>query len=373
MGLFFSKKRTDGKEVTGGDPMNYIMPYVLRSRIEAQVFTSYPIKLDAINEFIKQNRRKGVRVTFFNILVAALLKTIVERPRLNRFVAGRRIYEHNNFEVLYVVKEALTEAGNESVACVKFDPDDTIYDVARKMSEQTGKIKSGVLKEDDAAIRLLLRAPRWLIRSIFAIYRWMDFYGIVPRAALEAFPFYSSVFVSHLGTIGGNSAFHHLYEMGTTSIFITIGRSSERPQRADDGSIEWSKEIDLAFNVDERICDGYYLVKSLRLFERYMNDPWLLEIPGININVRMSKELQEFRQKQMQLKSEKSSLAKGEVSSLEKSASSKFDNRDLLEFIKNNLGEEMSELKEHLLNELKPILREEIEEELRQDLSRQDL
>lgn len=298
MGLFFSKRRTDGKQVTGGDPMNYIMPYVMRSRTESQVFASYPIRLEAIDEFIRQNRRAGRRVTFFNILVAALLKTIVERPRLNRFIAGRRIYEHNHFEVLYVVKEALTEAGNESVACVRFAPEDTVYDVAAKMAEQTGKIKNGVLKEDDQFIRWLLRAPRWLIRTIFAFYRWLDFHGVAPKAAIESFPFYSSIFVSHLGTIGGNAAFHHLYEMGTTSIFITIGRSEERPQRGEDGSIDWIKEINLAINVDERICDGYYLVKSLRLFERYMNDPWLLEFPGINIDLRMTPQYQEFRQRQ---------------------------------------------------------------------------
>ncbi len=364
MGLFFSKKRTDGNVVKGGDPMNYIMPYVMKSRMEAQVFTSYPIRLEAINEFIRQNRRKGVRITFFNVLVAALLKTTVERPRLNRFIAGRRIYEHKNFEVLYVVKEAMTETANESVARVRFAPEDTVYDVAKKMAEQTDKIKHGVLKDDDAVIRLLLKAPRCIIRAIFALYRWMDFYGIVPSAALEAFPFYSSVFVSHLGTIGGNAAYHHLYDMGTTSIFITIGKSSERAQKADDGSVEWGKEIELAFNVDERICDGYYLVKSLRLFERYMNDPWLLELPGINSDMKMSKELQEFRQKQSRARldskgSELINVVDGE-------------NKELGGVNQVCLTESMiKELEDRLRSELEPKIREKIEAELREVISEQ--
>ena len=298
MGLLFSRKRTDGKLVQGGDPMNYIMPYVMRSRTEAQVYATYPVRMDAIQEFIRQNRRKGVRVTFFNVLVAALLKTLIERPRLNRFVAGRNIYEHNEFEVLYVVKEALTEEANESVAKVRLAPEDTIYDVVEKMSSQNERLKAGELKGDDKMIRLLLRAPRWLIRAVFAFYRWLDYHGLVPKAAIEEFPFYSSAFVSHLGTIGGNVAHHHLYEMGTTSIFITIGKTQERPERTDDDGLRWVKEIDIGINVDERICDGYYFIKSLRLFERYMNDPWLLEYPGIQIPIQRSEGLTQFRQKQ---------------------------------------------------------------------------
>ncbi|MDO5733241.1 MAG: 2-oxo acid dehydrogenase subunit E2 [Eubacteriales bacterium] len=302
MALFFKRNRSDGKQVSGGDPLNYIMPYLIRSRVEAQVYSTYTIQLDAIDAFIRENRRQGRRITFFNVLVAALLKTIAERPRLNRFIAGRRIYEHKNFEVLYVVKAEMSEAGNESVAKVSFDYEDTIYEVSEKMAASTQQVKSGELKNDDKFIRLLLRMPRWAIRSIFATYRWLDFHGMAPQAGIESFPFYSSVFVSHLGTLGGNAAYHHLYEMGTTSIFLTIGSPTEVPIRGDDDQLEWSKQIDLAFNVDERICDGYYLVKSLRLFQRYMNDPWLLEYEGININVQRSEGLKRFMAKKAELR-----------------------------------------------------------------------
>lgn len=299
MGFLFSKKRKDGRLVDAADPMLSIMPYMMRSRIEAQVSYTFSIRLDTINAFIREKRREGKRITFFHVIISALLKMIGERPHLNRFVAGRRVYQHDDFDILYVVKPDLTDESDESVARVRFEEDDTIFNVADRMSIQTEAIQNATgLKADDKIIGWVLRFPRWLLRSAFAVYRWLDFHGAVPKILLDLLPFYSSIFVSHLGTVGGDSAIHHLYEMGTCSIFAVIGKQYEKPERNDDDSINWVKAIDVTVTVDERICDGYYFVKSLKLMERYLRDPWLLEYPGINIPIKRTNEFQAFRDRE---------------------------------------------------------------------------
>lgn len=272
----FLNKRPDGYLVEDGDPMNLIMPYMMTSRIESQVFYSYHIPYEAISKFIKEQRKLGNKITFFNVLVAAIKQTVQERPHLNRFISGRRLYQRHNFEVLYVVKDSLTDEANESIARVNFSAGDDLHAVAQKMNRTNELLRAGRDNLDDKAIRLLLKLPRFMIRAIFALYSWLDYFGIAPKVAVEQLPFYSSVFISHLGTIGGDAVFHHLYEMGTCSIFLTVGRLTKRPLYVDD-KLTLQKTIELAFTIDERICDGYYLVKSLKRLNYYLQNPYELE------------------------------------------------------------------------------------------------
>ena len=39
------------------------------------------------------------------------------------------------------------------------------------------------------------------------------------------------------------------------------------------------ESVDLGFTVDERIADGYYYSKSIRLFKHLLAHPELLELP----------------------------------------------------------------------------------------------
>lgn len=278
MGWFFSKKRSDGTLVRDGDPMQHIMPYIMRGRNESAIYYKKSINVENIQAYIRQQRKEGRRITLFNIVVTALLHTLHHRPHLNRFIAGRRIYEHHGYDVSYIVKKSMTDEGDESIASVKLDEDDNIFSVTDRMKEHIDEIKvENIKKGDDYLIALFTKLPRWLVRLTVMIVRWLDFHGTMPRKLQEAIPLYSSVFFSHLGSLGADAPFHHLYEFGTTSIFITISRIYDQPHKNRYGEVEWRKFFDLMITLDERICDGYYLIKSLKLLERYFDDPSLLE------------------------------------------------------------------------------------------------
>ena len=102
MGWFFSKKRSDGTLVRDGDPMQHIMPYIMRGRNESAIYYKKSINVENIQAYIRQQRKEGRRITLFNIVVTALLHTLHHRPHLNRFIAGRRIYEHHGYDVSYI-------------------------------------------------------------------------------------------------------------------------------------------------------------------------------------------------------------------------------------------------------------------------------
>lgn len=280
MAKLFSKRRSDGILIEDIEPVTQIMPYVMRGRNESAVYFRKSIDVTQIQNYIRQKRKEGTRITFFNIMVAALLHTIYKRPYLNRFVAGRRLYQHNQIDVNYVVKKSFTDEASESIARVVLNEADNLFTVADCMLEHIRALKAEgeTNKKDDKLMSFLAKLPRWTTRSIVALVRWLDFHGFLPADFQEAIPLYSSVFVSHIGSLGAEAPFHHLYEFGTTSIFITIGKTYDKPVKAADGGVEWRKAVDLNFTVDERICDGYYFIKSLRLLEDLLENPETLEV-----------------------------------------------------------------------------------------------
>ena len=79
--------------------MNHIMPYVMRSRNESIIFYQDTVNIKPIKDYIKKQRKLGNRITIFNVITAAVLYSCL-RPHLNRYIAGRRIYEHNGYEAL---------------------------------------------------------------------------------------------------------------------------------------------------------------------------------------------------------------------------------------------------------------------------------
>lgn len=280
MAKLIGKKRNDGTLVTDLEPITRLMPYIMRGRNESAVFIRKSVDITNIQAYIRQQRKEGRRITLFNIFVTALLHTLHARPRLNRFVAGRRIYQHNCKDVSYVVKRSFTDDASESVARIVLKENDNLFTVTDAMLEDIRALKENEDpdKADDKLMSLLARLPRWANRFAVAFVRWLDFHGLLSEDFQQDIPLYSSIFVSHIGSLGAEAPFHHLYELGTTSIFITIGKVYDKPTKTSDGGVEWRKAVDFNFTLDERICDGYYLVKSLRLLEELLQNPALLEM-----------------------------------------------------------------------------------------------
>lgn len=283
MAKLIGKKRNDGTLVNDIEPMTRLMPYIMRGRNESAVFFRKSIDITNIQTYIRQQRKEGRRVTLFNVFVTALLHTLHARPRLNRFVAGRRIYQHNCMDVSYVVKRSFTDDSSETVAQIVLNEDDNLFTVADAMLEDIRALKEeeDPDKADDKLMSRLARLPRWANRFAVAFVRWLDFHGLLSEDFQQDIPLYSSIFVSHIGSLGAEAPFHHLYELGTTSIFITIGKVYDKPTKTSDGGVEWRKAVDLNFTVDERICDGYYFTKSLRLLEELLENPELLEMSPV--------------------------------------------------------------------------------------------
>ena len=103
--------------------------------------------------------------------------------------------------------------------------------------------------------------------------------GMMPKVINRASPFHSSVFVTNVGSIGLNSIYHHLYEFGTTSIFLAIGKKEVVRELQSDGTVIRKNVINTRFVLDERICDGFYFATAIKHFKKLMKKPELLLAP----------------------------------------------------------------------------------------------
>ena len=113
----------------------------------------------------------------------------------------------------------------------------------------------------------------------------LDSVGLLPASLLKASPFHSSAFITHVGTLGIPPVYHHLYEFGTTSMFLAIGKKEFEYSMDENEKMQKDRTIGLKFTLDERVCDGYYYAKSMREFSKYLHNPELLLVPPSEVIV----------------------------------------------------------------------------------------
>lgn len=248
-------------------------PYLSRTRTESVIYFSRELDVTNAINFLNEKKRSGITVSLFNLLAAAIAKTFEQRPFLNRFVLGRRLYQREIFDISYVIKKNLTDLGDEILTTVEIPKGATIDEIASKMNQGQKDLRSKEITGLDNLMNMFADLPRPIMRILFALVRFCDFHGILPSFIRSELPFYCSVFISNLGSIGVDAPFHHLYEMGTTSFFLAIGRPQLKAVAIKNGTVEVRKIVNLNFSVDERICDGYYLARSLDKFLKYMENP----------------------------------------------------------------------------------------------------
>lgn len=276
--------RYDGRRVRHSDPTNMIIPFIMRERNDAEVFFDAEVNMSKIDEVIREKRKNGEEARTLDYIIAIIVRTISQYPRMNRFIAGRRCFARDNILVSMVIKRELNTHTPETAVKFEFDPKSTVGDISKKIDETIEKTKQ---KDDvnntDKLMKTLNKLPRWLFSFAIWFMRFTDFYGILPKAVHDASPFHTSVFITNMGSIGAEPIYHHIYNFGSTSLFIAMGNKRKQRVIGKDGKIQERKVMKLRFVADERIADGYYLAVALKYFTNLFEHPELLEVPPENV------------------------------------------------------------------------------------------
>lgn len=273
--------RKEGRLIRSLAPFYQFIPYVMPTRNDACNQFADCVEITETDRWLRQKRLEGYKgLGYLHLFIAAYVRMVSQRPGMNRFINGRRIYARNNIEVVLTVRRGMSTDSNETTIKVIFDPYDTIFDVYHKMNEKIDEIKFG--EEDnntEQVAGVLLKLPRFLLRFAIGVLKVMDYFGIIPQALLDASPFHGSMIITDLGSLGIAPIYHHIYNFGNLPLFIAFGTKRKAMELDMDGNLVKRKYLDFKAVTDERICDGYYYAMSFKYFKKYLHNPELLEVP----------------------------------------------------------------------------------------------
>jgi len=278
--------RNDGYRLHNVDSMHVIMPHIYPKRTDNEAMAHVEVTIDRLEEYLaKKSETSQYKYTFFHAVVAALGKVLVLRPKMNRFYEGRRYYQRYKNLISFTAKNKMTDDSHESLMNVNvpytMESGESILELAHDIICK----KVYAMREENAVdhatdtMDTLCKLPWWLLRFIIGTLRWMNFHGHYPKALQKDEPSCSSIYVSNLGSIKLSAEYHHLANWGTNSVFVVISEKKRVPVYNADGTFEMHDILPLGFTLDERIADGFYFGKSLRLFKYLLENPEELDKP----------------------------------------------------------------------------------------------
>lgn len=267
--------------------MHVIMPYVMPHRSANEAVLGEVIDITNLDAYVRKKNEAGpdFKYTWFHVFCAALAKTMVLRPKMNWFIMGYRMYEKKDLELGFVIKRTFEDKSEEALAKIKIDREGAppIEQIHSKVRDYVNAVRR---HNETKGITNQFNFYQVLPRPVFRFFVWclkvLDYFGHYPKSLSKDDPCYCSVFVTNLGSIKLSADYHHLFEWGTNSFFVVIGEKKLRPVFNEDGTYRMRNTIKLIFTVDERIADGYYFAKSIKILKHLLQNPQLLDEPVAN-------------------------------------------------------------------------------------------
>ena len=259
----------------------------MSTRTESTIFMEQIVEMDEALKFMRQwNTRKEEDdwpITPMQLFLCALVRTVAQRPRMNRFISNRRHYQRNNISVSFVTKKTLSDDGLEVNVIMPFHPHDTLKDVNERFKRFIGTAKSDEGNRCESDVDIIDKLPHWAIRAFIRFFNWADQHNFITRGMIRMLPFYSTMFVTNVGSIGLEAPLHHNYEMGNTGIFAALGIIRKEKVILEDNSITEKSRMAISYTFDDRIVDGIYSGRAMAMLKDYLENPEkLMERPDID-------------------------------------------------------------------------------------------
>ena len=204
-------------------------------------------------------------LTLFHLILRALVRVLDERPRLNRFTAGGRIWQRDGIWITFSAKLRFDDEAPILTVKRRFDPGESLDAMVDRLHDELGEARRGRRGAADREMEWLLALPAPLTSAFVSAFQWADSLGVLPRALLDSSPMHASIFVANLGSVGLDAAYHHLWEHGNIPLFCMIGRIR--------GARGGRRRVPLKWTLDERVEDGLYCARSLERLDELLRHP----------------------------------------------------------------------------------------------------
>ncbi len=274
------KREKEFRHVRTASPMLVITSYIMKTRVGSQNMIADKLKIDNVDKYIKEKQAEGYKnISYMHVLIAAYIRTVSQRPALNRFIRGQRIYTRRNVEISLSIKKQMNLESPDTVVKVILPPDATAVDVYEKLNQVVTDYRDNPGGDFDNTAKVLSYIPGLVLKFSIWFLNLLDYFGLLPSFLTGVSPFHCSFFITSMGSLGIPAIYHHLYDFGTCPVFCSFGTKKREYSLSDDGTVHKDKYIDVTFVLDERICDGYYYASSLKMIKSLIKNPWQLDVP----------------------------------------------------------------------------------------------
>lgn len=275
IGQFMSKYlRKDGERITDLDGFHSMVPYIMPKRTEAEVSSNEFFDVTDLISFLKEeNEQTGSNFKLFHAVCTAVARTVYLRPKMNVFIAGRRFWQRKDITLSFVAKQKYEDTAEETLMFLKVTPEMTLKEISSLILGDVDKARKSGSNDLGKTMEFVGKLPRFLLEILFFVLRRLEYHGIMPSSLTAGDPNYSTVLLSNLGSIKAGAPYHHLSNYGTCSIMITIGTLHPEHVITSDGQDEIRQILPMTFTIDERIADGFYFARSLKLTKYMLEHP----------------------------------------------------------------------------------------------------
>lgn len=277
------KKVKEMRRVKGISPVTAVVPFIMVNRTGSMNLCKDCFDCEKVDAYIKEKQAEGMKnITLMHVLIAAHLRTISQRPQLNRFIRGQRIWTRKNVEISLTIKKEMALEAPDTVIKVILPPDATTKDVYETLNNEIEGYRNDPGGDFDDTAKAFTYMPSLVFKFAVHLLKTLDYFNLLPKFLTKVSPFHCSYFITSMGSLGIPPIYHHLYDFGTCPIFFSFGTKRRENELQSDGTVKKKSYVDFTFTLDERICDGYYYASSLRLFKNILKNPWQLdEVPTV--------------------------------------------------------------------------------------------
>ena len=274
------KKEKEFRRVKSLSPMSVVIPFVMVNRTGSQNFIQDSVDIEKLEKYMKEKQQEGMsNISMMHIMIAAYIRLVSQRPALNRFIRGQRIWTSKNVEVSLAIKKEMSLESPDTVVKITLPPSATLADVYEALNHEIVSYRDNPGGDFDETARILTKLPGLLFKFTVFSLRFLDYFNLMPKFIAKVSPFHCSYFITSMGSLGIPPIYHHLYDFGSCPVFFSFGAKRRAYELDSQGIVKKKSYLDFTFVLDERICDGYYYASALRLLKNIIKNPWQLDNP----------------------------------------------------------------------------------------------
>lgn len=123
--------RKDGRRLRSMDPLSRVASYIMVNRSGASNYFVDSVDIGEIERYIRHKRKDEGLAGFgiMHVLVAAYVRCVSQRPAVNRFISGQKVFARNNIEVNLTVKLEMKSDSEETIIKIRPERDATATDI----------------------------------------------------------------------------------------------------------------------------------------------------------------------------------------------------------------------------------------------------